>query len=165
LGMHLAQEYLEKSSARLSTANHILTITYPTLHSPKLFLSAIEHLFLAMDYAMNAVLVNSKITAFNSSFPSRYSTFRLKLASKLGFHKAGVEQLNYLRTILLEHQKSPIEFERNQSLVICSDEYKMTILSEESVSEFLRIASDFTTAAKISIEESLSTSITSNQIL
>lgn len=160
--MHTAKEYLERSEARLQTAYHILTITYPTVQSPRLLLSATEHLFLAMDYAMNAILVQQlsqkNIPKFNASFPSRYATFRLKLANKLGFTKTSVEQLQYLRNILLEHQKSPVEFERNHSLVICSDDYKMTVLSHESVSDFLRIAKDFIATSRISIEESLSTS-------
>ena len=162
MSMHTAKEYLERSDARLQTAHHILTIAYPTTQSARLLLSATEHLFLAMDYAMNAVLVQQlsqkNILKFNGSFPSRYATFRLKLANKLGFTKTGIEQLQYLRSILLEHQKSPVEFERSHSLVICNDDYKMTLLSHDSVSDFLRIAKDFISTARISIEESLSTS-------
>ncbi len=160
--MHSTKEYLERSFARLSTAHHILTVTYPTTQSARLLLSATEHLFLAMDYAMNAILVCqsslNRIPKFNASFPSRYATFRLKLSHRMGFSKTGVEQLHQLRNILLEHQKSPMEFERNHALVICNDEYKMTILSIETVSDFMRVAQEFIATSRIAIEESLSTS-------
>jgi hypothetical protein len=154
MDMLTSKEYLERSFHRLQTAHHILTITFPAVQSPKLFLSIAEHLFLAMDYAMNAVLMEEKeknSLKFNTSFSSRYSNFRLKVAPTKNFTKTQAEQLQYLRNILLEHQKSPMEFERNQSLVICSDDYKMTILSHDSVSDLLRIAQDFVQSAKLSI--------------
>jgi hypothetical protein len=160
--MYSAQDYLERATARLDTAHHLLLIIYPTTQTAKLLLSTTEHLFLAMDYAMNAVLVQQlsqgRIPKFNASFPSRYAAFRLKCAQHLGFTKTGIELLNQLRHILLEHQKSPMEFERNHRLVICSDDYKMTVLSQETVSDYLRIAKDFVSTAKLAIEESLSTS-------
>ncbi len=110
MNMLTSKEYLEKSFARLNTADHILTVTHPTVQSPRLLLSATEHLFLAMDYAMNAILASellkNTISPFNNSFSSRYSTFRLKIANKRGFSKTGIEQLKYLRNILSEHQKA-----------------------------------------------------------
>lgn len=160
MNMHTTNIYLERSIARLQTAHHILTITYPSVQSARLLLSATEHIFLAMDYAMNAVLIHqfsqNATHKFNTSFPSRYSTFRLKMAHRLGFANSGIEQLHQLRTILLEHQKSPMEFERNRSLVICKEDYNLTVLSHESVTDFFRIAENFISTARISIEQSLS---------
>jgi len=158
--MHSSNEYLELAQARLNTASHILAVTYPTLHSPKLFLSVTEHLFLAMDYAMNAILLDQrsqeKIPPFNASFSSRYSNFRLKCAPALGFSKQHTEALQRCRNILLEHNQSPTVFERNSCLVICSVDYKMTILSEQSTSEILSYAKEFLAIAKKALEQSLS---------
>jgi hypothetical protein len=158
--MLAATEYLERSQARLETAHHLLSVTYPSTHSVRLLLSTVEHLFLAMDYAMNAVLVqhSQKLAQKeHAAFSTRYALFRLKLANKLGFQKKSVDTLLKLRNTLLEHQRSPVEFERNNCFVICSDEYKMTILSMETVSEFISTAKDFVQTAKIAAEESLST--------
>ncbi len=132
IALKTAQEYLDLAAERLGNAHRILAITYPALKSPRLFLSALEHLFLSMDYSMNALLSNEKnLRKFPMTFSGRYSTFRVKVAGKYGIGRVGTQSLIAMRDILLEHQKSPVEFERNEKFIICSGNYRMIALTME----------------------------------
>ncbi len=158
--MKTAQEYREPAQQRLASAEHILSITYPAIKSPKLFLSVLEHLFLSMDYAMNSILVDDHFKKMAGKFPQtfsgRYSAFRMRMAKKLGFGKRDVETLMQLRSILIEHEKSPMEFERQEKLVICSGAYDLTLLSLEGMSTYARAAASFLFAAELATGKPLS---------
>src|SRR3989344_3945001 len=123
--MKTTEEYRGLAKERFAAAQHILTVTYPALKSPRLFVSAVEHLFLAMDYAMNALL-----------------------ADRLGFDRKGVEALLALRNILAGRRKSPVEFERADAFIICTNDYETTVLSRGQVAEYARAAGSSTPAAE-----------------
>ena len=145
--MKTSEEYRALSKERLSTAKHILDITYPALGSARLFLSALEHLFLSMDYAMNAILFDERNREMAGEFPKtfsgRYSAFRLRVADKLGFGMEEVQTLLTLRNILLTHQKSTMEFEREGKFIICTNDYEMTILSSDALNAHALAAGAF----------------------
>ena len=159
--MKTSQEYLDLSKERLLCARHILEVTYPKLRSPRLFLSCLEHLFLSMDYAMNSVLADDKLKAkageHPQTFSGRYSAFRLRLASSLGFERRGIEALLAMRNTLILHKKSPMEFERNDRFIICTNDYEMTHLSLEGMGSYIEIASSFLESARDVLEQPLST--------
>lgn len=150
--MKTTEEYRGLAKERLAAAQHILTVTYPALRSPRLFVSAIEHLFLSMDYAMNALLADSALGSaageFPRSFSGRYSAFRFRLADRLGFDRKGVEALLALRNILSGRRKSPVEFERADAFIICTSDYETTVLSKERVAEYAETAGGFVASAE-----------------
>ena len=158
--MKTTEEYRDLAKQRLATAQHIPSDTYPTLQNQLLGLSALEHLFLAMDYAMNAVLFDERIRKsageFPKTFSGRYSAFRLRVADALGFDKEPVNTLINLRNILIRHQKSPVEFERAGKFVICTKEYGMTLLSLENTTEYAKTAASFLQDADRALGQSLS---------
>jgi hypothetical protein len=158
--MKTSEEYRRLSQERLSTAQHILGVTYPALKSPRLFLSALEHFFLSMDYAMNAILSDEKMGKeagnFPKSFSGRYSAFRLRIADKLNFSKEDVRTLLALRNILVQHQKSPTEFERGEKFIICNDRFEMTVISMEVLEGYEKAAASFLARAELALGQPLS---------
>src|SRR3989344_5456478 len=150
--MKTTEEYRGLAKERFAAAQHILTVTYPALKSPRLFVSAVEHLFLAMDYAMNALLADGRLRGmageFPRSFSGRYSAFRFRLADRLGFDRKGVEALLALRNILAGRRKSPVEFERADAFIICTNDYETTVLSRGQVAEYAKAAGSFIAAAE-----------------
>ena len=159
--MKTSQEYRELAKARLETAQHVLEVTYPALGSPRLFLCALEHVFLSMDYAMNSLLADERMKPLSGEFPQtfsgRYSAFRLRLADRLGFKKEDVGALLALRNALLMHQKSPMEFERSDKFIICTNDYEMTSLSLEGMKAYVSAASSFLMRADLALEQPLTT--------
>lgn len=155
--MKSVQEYMKLAKEKLHVGKHITTVTFPSLQDPKLLLAALQHLFLSMNYSMNAVLTHEhergKTPPYNPSFTSRFSAFRMHCADRLGFDKEAVKALWEARHLLLEHKKSPVEFVRDTRIVICSDDFDMTIVSSDRVKEFLNFTATFVDHAQDVIEE------------
>lgn len=155
--MKSVPEYMKLAREKLHVGKHITTITFPSLQDPKLLLAALQHLFLSMNYCMNAILTKEqdrgKIPPFNPSFNSRFTAFRMNCADRLGFDKTAVKSLWDSRHLLLEHKKSPVEFVRDKRLVICSDDFDMTIISADRVKELLKLTINFVEHTQEVIEE------------
>ena len=108
----------EASLQKLRLADHILNEAYPTFKDSKLLLVATENLYLALHYGKGTLIEYASLVNEGNS-----KLIELKLREKYQIPRVYFTLLKELRTILLEHKKSPIEFERKESYIICSDKY------------------------------------------
>lgn len=63
--------------------------------------------------------------------------FREKCIQKYNFSREQVELIQDIRDIILEHKKSPVEFRRKDSFVICSDNYNIKTISIDKIKDYL----------------------------
>lgn len=140
-------EYLEASKKRLSIADHMLTQTFPLVKDPKLLLGVLNNLFLTVEFGLTAVLFHQRkfgnIPSFGESFESRLATFNQYLVEKYDFFDDVGGFLERVSTLVDAHKQSPVEFSRQNSFVICDDNYNIEKIEYAEMRELLSKAKKF----------------------
>ena len=145
--MEKCKTALAEAKHYLKIADHMLIITYPLVKDPKIMVAVIENIFLSFTKAMGAILYyeryNKRIPPFHETFESKFNMFRLKIVNKYKIKKDYVKLIEDIKSIILEHKKSPIEFIRKELFVICSKDYKVSTLSVKSMKTYVSKAKLF----------------------
>ena len=145
--MEKFQELRDAASKKLQLADHILSMTYPIVKDPKLLLSVIENLFLAFTYGMGSVLhyerVFKRIPPFPDNFTSKFELFKDKCSRRYNIDSEHLKIIQDIKEIIVAHRKSPMEFSRNESLVICNGNYRMKTISSNMMKTYVEKAKLF----------------------
>lgn len=145
--MEQAEESMAKALKHLHLADHMITQTYPLLREPKLLLTALENLFLALTGGMAAILhyerYNQRIPPFQETFDSKFNMLKLKVAPMHRIDAATLQYIQDICSMVKAHRKSPLEFSRKDSMVICSDDYHTETLSLDAMKRHLGQAKKF----------------------
>lgn len=151
--MEKFQELRENAKRKISIADHMLTQTYPLVQDPKLLLSVLENVFLALTNSMGAILhyerLFKRIPPFQDNFDSKYNMFRARIVERHDIERGHVEIIKEVKDIILQHRQSPVEFTRKDKLVICNGDYKMKTISVNDIREYIREAKDFINLAQM----------------
>lgn len=145
----MEQYKIPKEEARryLKAADHILYTTYPLVNDPRLLLSAMDNIFLAITNSMAALLyyekMNNRLQEFKDNFESKLDLFRRKCLLHYDIDPNYVKFILEVKEIILQHRKSPVEFVRKDKLVICSNEYNMKTIEVSDVKVYLQKAKAF----------------------
>jgi len=145
--MEQFQIFREKAQSRLKIADHMLTMTYPLVKDTKLLLVIMKNLFLSLTYAMSSILyyerLFKRIPLFSDNFESKFSIFKEKCINKYDIPQEYVRLLQNVKSTMMEHKKSPIEFERKGAFVICSDSYKLRTISTSQIKDYIAKTKEF----------------------
>ncbi len=119
----------EKSWQQYEVARYLLKTTYPSVGDPKLLLTVLSNLHAAVEEGLSYLI-------------GPHLTFREKLAyaQRKGFPADFLEQLHEVMEI---HKKSPIEFTKHGTVVICSSSYDIKNLNAKVIEEFLSKTKSF----------------------
>jgi hypothetical protein len=145
--MEKFQEIREIGKKKLEVAEYMLTQTYPNLKEPKLLLSIMDSIFLALSNLMGSILYYDrtfkKVPPFQETPDARLAIFQTK---SMRLHKIDKKYVNIFEEIketLILHKKSPVEFIRNDKIVICDNDYSMKTVSLDKIREYLYFAKEF----------------------
>jgi hypothetical protein len=145
--MEKYEEARDKAARNVKIADHMLTQTYPLVNDPKILVSVIENIFLSLTNSMASLLYFEKacknMPPFHDTFESKYNLFKMKLVDKHNIDKNYIKFIEDMRDIVVAHKKSPMEFSRNGSFVICSDTYNMKSLAPNNIKLFVSKAKSF----------------------
>ncbi|MFH1212147.1 MAG: hypothetical protein V1659_04450 [Candidatus Woesearchaeota archaeon] len=145
--MEQYQACAQEAKNLVKVADHMLIITYPLIKDPKLLLTIAQKLFSALENSMSSLLylerTFKRIGPFGDNFDSKFNIFRNELVRRFNIRKDFIMLIQELREIVLEHEKSPVEFRRKDSFVICSDSYKVRSLSFEAMKKYVARAKEF----------------------
>ena len=137
----------EKAKNRLQIADHMLTMTYPLVKDTKLLLVIMENIFLALTYAMSSILYYEKlfkrIPAFTDNFESKLNIFKERCVNKYNIDRVYLTLLQNIKNIMIEHKKSPMEFERKGKFVICSNSYRLRTITINQIKEYITKTKEF----------------------
>jgi hypothetical protein len=144
--MEKFQELREQAKKSISTAEHMLTQTYPSLQDPRLLLVVMEHTLTATISAIGSILnyerTFKKIPIYSDNFDSMLNMFQMKV---MPMHKIDGKYASMARDIketLERHKKSPVEFSKKDSLVIYDKEYDMKSVSALKLRECIYLAKE-----------------------
>ncbi len=130
---------LESSKSHLRIADHLVYTTFPIVKDLKLLLKALEELSLAIVNSINALLqyeyVYKRIQLYQNS-KDNFETFKRKASS----YNITPNQLSIILEILElaeKHKKSPLEFSKNDKIIIMSDTSQVLSLNLEKIKSYL----------------------------
>jgi len=139
--MEKVKVLMDKAQSTLHSADHRLTQTYPLVKDPKLFVGVLNNMSISLLYAMESILrfdmVYKRIQPYGDTFVQKFNTFKLKSAKLHKIKAEDVALIQELRTMVKDHQKSPVEFVRKEMFVICSDKYRMKTLNISDLRKYL----------------------------
>jgi len=145
--MEKFQELREIAKKKINLADHILTQTYPLLKDPKLLVSVIENIFLAYTNAIGSLLhyerLFKRVPQFQDTFESKWRIFINECAHKYKIKQSELDDIRMIKSIIIKHKKSPMEFVRDGRFVICSGDYKIDTISFDELKKLLLNAKVF----------------------
>ena len=133
-------EVLREAYESLRYAEHLVHLVEDVVGDPKILLAALNHLFTAYAYGMQAILRQAHARGDLRSIPSRFEdAFRLfrRYCMPLGGDaEEHCTVIRELRDVVMAHQESAVEFTRQGSYVMCTDDYEMTLLTPQRIRYF-----------------------------
>ena len=156
--MEKHQESLQKAKFQYDAAFHLLTITYPFLKDPKLLIAVLSNIHTSMEYALDALLSFERqlqlVPHYLDNFQSKFNVFQYKSVRRNKIEPTIVRSMEMVQTLLNFHQRSLIEFHRQDKLVICDKEFEIQQVSPTDIRNYLDASKALITIAEkiISIE-------------
>jgi len=145
--MEKFQELREIAKKRISIADHMLTVTFPFVKDPKLLVTVVENVFLAMTNSMGSVLyyerLFKRVPLFPDNFESKLNLFKDRCIKKYGVNPEHVVLLREIKDIMIQRGKSPVEFSRKDKFVICNGSYRMKTIGVEQLKKYIENAKEF----------------------
>jgi len=144
---------LDKAKSKIKVADHMLTQTYPLIMDPKLLLAVIDNLFLALVNGMTSILyydrTYKRVPPFVENFENKFSLFRDKCVPRYRLGKEYLDLMMDVKEIIIAHSKSPVEFARKDSFVICSEKYRMKTIYLERIKKYVELTKRFLSEASV----------------
>ena len=128
-------------------ADHMVFITYNVVKDPKLLLSAMKNIMASMLNATDSLLqyerLFKRIPAFPQNFSSKLILLKDYCTRRYNLSQNYIYLMNELNELLIEHEKSPVEFLRKDKFVICSQNYRMKTITISKLKEYLAMNKSF----------------------
>jgi hypothetical protein len=124
---------LAQARRELEAAHRTLDITYRLLEEPRVLAVAAGKILSSLTNAMRSVLLYElrmkRIPAFEEEMGTMLRLFKARQVRRYRLKEDYAALIAELYALLEDHRKSPVEFSRSGSLVICSDDFKYRVLS------------------------------------
>ncbi len=119
----------KKAFQHYKNADHLLTVTFPLIKDPKLFLGIIENILKVLEIYFDQLIETKE--------PSLEAKVRL-LTTKNICDEDILQLALKLNSILVKHKFSPVEFRKKEMFVICNENYDLEIITVEELKLYLR---------------------------
>jgi len=146
--MQHLRDLIEDANRRISTADHLVYMTYPMLRDPKLIMKIAENIEEAMRSAIEAVVyydrLYKRIQPTGEEFTSKYYAFKSSCAKRYNIQGEHILAFEDLRKLIMDHKESPTSFVKGDAIVICADHFRnVRQVSFDKVKNFLNTAKQF----------------------
>jgi hypothetical protein len=132
-------EYIQEAEKIIQKVDHIIYITYPLIKDKRLLLKILLETKIAIANCINSILhheyIYKKITLYKDT-KTNFKTFNEKCALRYEITKEEIKLILELFDIVKKHNKSSMEFMRNEKIVILSENLSPEIITIEKVKEF-----------------------------
>ena len=141
------QVLVKEANKAFNTADHLVYVTYPLVNDVKLLLTVIDNLYLALNYGMEALLQYDKMYKRITNLPIKYDDrlviFKTKVANRYNIEREHIVLLMEINELRFMHQKSAMEFKRQNKYVISTENYKMKIIDIYKIKDYMEKAKGF----------------------
>jgi len=155
--MEKFQVLRDAAKKKIMIADHMLTITFPLVKDPKLLLAILENVFLAQTNAMSSVLeyerLFKRVPPFHDTFDSKLNMFQYKIMPRFKIDPVYLKAMKDIRSVIVGHKQSPVEFARKDKFVICSNDYQMKTLNISDVKKYIVLTKKFVKEMEILVSK------------
>jgi len=138
--MEKFQTLLREATQRFANADHVVYVTYPLLNDPKLIIVIIGHLYNSLVRALEALIeyeyYQKRIDYLPRNLKDRIFVFRDSILKRYGFSENIIKILEDLHKIMEFREKSPVEFMRKNTFVICDDNYSTKMINFQKIKKY-----------------------------
>lgn len=141
--MYKFLENLEQAEKILRATDHLIYSVYPLIKEKRILLKSLTEINTAIVKIINAILQYEylyKRISLDKNSQINFQTFMLKCAPRYEINSDEITQIKELFEITKQHQKSSMEFTRNEKIVILSKDLCQKTISLEKIKEFLNLA-------------------------
>lgn len=142
---------LEEADRILKTSGHMLYVTYPLVQDKKMLIKIIEEIKNAIVKSINAILQYDylyKRIQLSSDTKINFENFKNKSAPRYEITEREIQGIEEILKIIESHKKSPMEFTRNDKVVILSPEMTQISINIEKAKRFLSLGNSIINKAK-----------------
>ena len=137
-------ESLERARALLHTADHLTYITFPFVKEKRMLLKILEELASSLISMINAVLQHEyyykRIQLYRDA-KDNFNKFK-EIAPRYNISQREVEKIIEILSLTEKHKKSPLEFVKEDKIVIMADGFKVETLTIEKIKEFVLLTKE-----------------------
>ncbi|MCK5624416.1 hypothetical protein KAI04_01075 [Candidatus Pacearchaeota archaeon] len=133
-------ENLEKSEKTIQTADHLLHVTYPLVKDKRLLLKILVEIKKGIASCINAVLQYEYLygrVRLSTNPKLNFKKFLEKCCPRYNIPETNVKKIIKLFDIVEKHKSSPMEFVKEDKIVILSENMSSEIITLEKVKEFI----------------------------
>jgi len=145
--MERYEQSLQNAQKTIQVADHMMNVTYKVVADPKLLLAIIDRIRNSLSYGMSSILhyerLYKRIPPFQESYESMYHSFKSRITRRYNINIEYLTLIQEVDDIMKQHKKSPIEFRRQDKFVICSENYRMKVISIDKIKEFIEKTKQF----------------------
>jgi len=141
------EKSLEDAKKTVRLADHMMNVTYKVVPDPKILLAIIERLRNGLEGSMGALLqyerMYKRIPPYNKTYESMYDVFRTRIVKRYHINIEYITLIHEVDNIIKQHRKSPVEFRRHDKFVICSDDYRMKVITVDNIKAYIEKSKQF----------------------
>ena len=132
---------LADANRNFKTADHMLYVTYPLVKDNKLLILVAENLCKALLAGLDALLyyetLYKRIRGVPENFVDKMDILKRSIASRYNIPRSNIVVIEDLNAIIEQRKKSPMEFVKREKYVICSSDYKTSVLTTEKLKNYI----------------------------
>jgi len=136
-------ENLEEAEKITRTADHLIYVTYPLIKDKKLFLKILTEINRAIIKSITAILqyeyLYKRIILYKDP-KTNFETFKTKSAARYNISREEIKKIFELMNLVDEHEKSTMEFVKDDKVIILAKDMKSSVLNLEKLKEFVSLA-------------------------
>jgi len=145
-------QHRQSALKNIQKADYMLATTYPLLKETKTLITISDHLLSSFMSSISMLLIlersKKNIPPYHETDESKLNSFKQYLVKKYKFQEY-LETIERIINISKEHEKSPVEFSRDNKYIILNEKLKKAeSISEDDIKDYIKKAKDF--AIKIS---------------
>jgi len=144
-------EYIQGAEKIIQTIDHMVYITFPLIKDKKLLLKILLETNIAIANCINSILqyeyIYKRIALYKNA-KTNFKTFKEKCAPKYKITKEEINLISQLFDVVEKHKQSPMEFVRNEKVIILSENLKPETITIEKIKEFLLLAKNILNKTK-----------------
>ena len=144
-------EYIQETEKIIQIVDHMIYITFPLIKDKKLLLKILSEIKIAVVNCINSILqheyIYKRITLYKNA-NTNFKTFKEQCSLKYKITKEEIKSISELFDIVEKHKQSPMEFVRNEKVIILSENLEPKTITIEKTKEFLLLAKNILNKTK-----------------
>ena len=144
-------ESLNRALKALQIADHMTYITFPLIKEKRLLLKILDEIYSSLLNAINSILqfeyLYKRIQLYRDP-KENFRTFIEKCAPRYELTKEQVDMILDIFALEEKHKKSPMEFIKNNKVVIMSESLNTNYIDLQKIKEFLILSKEIVRKAK-----------------